>query len=394
MSRPFSLLLPALLLAACSSITPRAPEPAAPTAQCPCPTETPKPPPEKPLQESRWEDMTAWNAVTDADLLPSLDAFLAVCRSIARQETWKATCAAAKTADRTNLRAWFEANFTPWQLVNPDGNRTGLVTGYYEPVVKGSRTRSKGYSVPVFGPPDDLIDVELSELYPELKHMRLRGRIEGRKLVPYYSRAEWAKEEPRRAADALLWVDDPIDYFFLQIQGSGQVALEDGSRTRIGYADQNGHPYRSIGKWLIDQGELKAEQASMQGIKQWVKTHPVRVQELLNANPSLVFFRELPVEGSGPPGALGIPMVPERSIAVDPKVTPLGAPVWLATTRPLSDVPLNRLMVAMDTGGAIRGPVRADFYWGSGNEAGDNAGRTRQKGQMWALLPRGYAPKQ
>jgi membrane-bound lytic murein transglycosylase A len=346
------------------------------------------------MQEAKWADLPAWDAVTDADLQPSFDAFLGACRSIGRKETWQATCAVAKTAERANLRAWFEANFQPWQLVNPDGSRTGLVTGYYEPVVKGSRTRSKTYSVPVFGPPADLIDVELSELYPELKHLRLRGRIEGRKLVPYYSRSDWAKEEPRRTGDALLWVDDPIDYFFLQIQGSGQVALDDGRRTRIGYADQNGHPYRSIGKWLIDQGELKAEQASMQGIKQWVKTHPLRVQELLNANPSLVFFREMPVEGSGPPGALGLPMVPERSIAVDPRVTPLGAPVWLATTRPLSDVPLNRLMVALDTGGAIRGPVRADFYWGSGNEAGDNAGRTRQKGQMWVLLPQGYAPKQ
>ena len=162
---------------------------------------------------------------------------------------------------------------------------------------------------------------------------------------------------------------------------------------RIAYADQNGQPYRSIGKWLIDQGELKVEQTSLQGIKQWVKTHPQRMQELLNVNPSVVFFRELPVEGSGPPGALGLAMVPERGIAVDPRNTPLGAPVWLATTRPLSETPLNRLVLAMDTGGAIRGPVRADFYWGSGAEAGDQAGRMRQRGQMWALLPRGYAPK-
>lgn len=394
MSRLLSLLMPALVLTACSTVPPQSTAPASTTATCPCPVEAPKPPPEKPMQEAKWADLPAWDVVTDADLQPSFDAFVGACRSIGRKDPWQATCAAAKTAERTDLRAWFESHFQPWQLVNPDGSRTGLVTGYYEPVVKGSRTRSKAYSVPVFGPPSDLIDVELSELYPELKHLRLRGRIEGRKLVPYYSRADWAKEEPRRSADALLWVDDPIDYFFLQIQGSGQVALDDGRRTRIGYADQNGHPYRSIGKWLIDQGELKAEQASMQGIKQWVKTHPLRVQELLNNNPSLVFFREMPVEGSGPPGALGLPMVPERSIAVDPRVTPLGAPVWLATTRPLSDVPLNRLMVALDTGGAIRGPVRADFYWGSGNEAGDNAGRTRQKGQMWVLLPQGYAPKQ
>jgi membrane-bound lytic murein transglycosylase A len=222
--------------------------------------------------------------------------------------------------------------------------------------------------------------------------MRLRGRIAGRKLVPYYERAEWAAEESRRAGNAMLWLDDPVDYFFLQIQGSGQVVLDDGSRVRIGYADQNGHPYRSIGTWLIERGELKAHAASMQGIKAWAAANPQRLQELLNANPSLVFFRELKAEGSGPPGALGVPLAPERSIAVDPRHTPLGAPVWLATTQPNSTQPLIRLMLAQDTGGAIRGPVRADFYWGSGPEAGQLAGRMKQSGRMWVLLPAWHTP--
>jgi len=385
------LLLSALLLGACSGLAPK--PPAAATALCPCPEAVKPPPAEKPHQEAHWADLPGWDSASQEDLLPVFEGFLSTCRSLARQDTWAATCAAAPTADRSKLKMWFEANLQPWQLVNPDGSRSGLVTGYYEPVVKGSRQKTKVAEVPVFGVPKDLIMVDLGELYPELKSMRLRGRIEGRKLVPYYSRAEWSKQESQRQEDVLLWVDDPIDFFFLQIQGSGQVQLDDGSRIRIGYADQNGHPYRSIGKWLIDQGELKAEQASMQGIRNWVKTHPLRMQELLNANPSVVFFRELPVEGSGPPGAMGRPMIPERSIAVDPKTTPLGAPVWLATTRPLSDTPMNRLVLAMDTGGAIRGVVRADFYWGSGSEAGDNAGRMRQKGQMWILMPRSYAPK-
>ena len=276
-------------------------------------------------------------------------------------------------------------------MVNPDGGREGLVTGYYEPVLHGSRTRHAPYLYPVEGVPADLIDVELGDLYPELKHLRLRGRIEGRRLVPYYSREEWDKAQ--RNDDVLLWVDNAIDLFFMQIQGSGQIQLDDGSRIRVSYADQNGHPYRSIGRWLIDQGQLKPGQASMQGIKAWAKAHPKRQQQMLDANPSMVFFRELPLTGEGPPGALGVPLTPERSIAVDPKFTLLGAPVWLVTTYPDSERPLARLMQAQDTGGAIRGPVRADFYWGSGNTAGEQAGKMHQKGQMWVFLPRAYIPK-
>ncbi|MCK9284852.1 MAG: MltA domain-containing protein [Rhodocyclaceae bacterium] len=383
------LLLVFLLVAGCASQATRLPEPVA-IAPCACPMpEMPKPA-EKPLQPAEWSELPGWGG---EDLGAAFDGFLTTCHSLGRQELWEATCTAARSADRSDLRGWFEAWLRPWQLANPDGSREGLVTGYYEPVVNGSRRRSKAYPIPVFGPPEDMITVDLGSLYPELKHLKLRGRLDGRRLVPYYPRAEWARQEAQRANSALLWLDDPVDFFFLQIQGSGQVQLDDGSRVRIGYADQNGQPYRSIGKWLIEQGELRADQASMGGIKGWVKANPGRAQELLNNNPSVVFFRELPVEGSGPPGALGLPLLPERSIAVDPRITPLGAPVWLVTTRPLSEIPLQRLMLALDTGGAIRGPVRADFYWGSGADAGEHAGRMRQKGRMWALLPRTYAPK-
>lgn len=358
---------------------------------CPCPAcpvpELPKPP-AKPLQPARWDDLPGWR---DADLARSFAAFRDSCAVLARQAAWAVPCAATREADPANLRAWFEAQFEPWQLVNPDGSREGLVTGYYEPILNGSRERRKPYVIPVFGPPDDLITVDLSSQYPELKSMRLRGRLEGRKLIPYFSRNEWSRQETQRKESPLLWVDDAIDFFFMQIQGSGQIRFADGSRTRLAYADQNGHPYRSIGKWLIDQGELKAEQASMAGIKAWAKAHPQRQQEMLNANPSLVFFRETRVEGSGPPGAMNLPLTPEVSIAVDPRHTPLGTPVWLATTQPLSNEPLRRLMLAQDTGGAIRGPVRADFFWGSGPAAGDKAGRMRQTGQMWALMPRNNA---
>lgn len=360
--------------------------------QCPTiPGVEPVKPAEKPLQPVEWSEVTGWN---DDDLRPAFYAFVASCTRLERKSMWQNTCSAARTlAERepAALRAWFEASFRPWAATNPDGSRNGLVTGYYEPLLNGSRQRNGKSTVPVFGPPDDLIVVELADLYPELKHMRLRGRLEGRKLVPYYSRAELESRESKRSP--ILWVDDPIDFFFLQIQGSGQVRLPDGSRVRLNYADQNGHPYRSIGKWLLDQGQLKPGEASMQGIKAWASANPSRRNELLNTNPSVVFFREIAADGSGPPGALAVPLTPERSIAIDPRHIPLGAPVWLSTTRPNSEQALTRLMLAQDTGGAIRGVVRADFYWGTGDEAGAQAGKMRQQGRMWVLLPRDQKPE-
>lgn len=367
---------------------------------CPvCPFKEPVKPTAAPLEPVRWEALPDWpgrvSGQAGENLATGFETLLNSCRTLQRQVAWQPVCASARTLkerDNASLSAWFEKNLQPWQLVNPDGNREGLVTGYYEPVIKASRHKKKPYLYPIQSAPDDLIDVELGNLYPELKHMRLRGRIEGRKLVPYYSRAEWEKMESGQTSKTIAWSDDALDVFFMQIQGSGQVALDDGKRIRVGYADQNGHPYRSIGRWLIDQGELRSDQASMQGIRAWLKGHPQRMQELLDTNPSYVFFRELPLDSDGPPGAMGIPLTAERSIAVDPRFTPLGAPVWLSTQYPNSDRALTRLMVAQDTGGAIRGPVRADFFWGSGVEAGNQAGKMRQKGQMWVLLPLDYTP--
>ena len=386
-----------LVVAGCSGLPVQSDtraEPCLVPAACPvCPACVPAVPPrpaEKPLQAAEWSELPGWNEDDPGIVFAAL---VASCRNLERQAQWRPVCSSARALDDKNaaaLRAWFEAQFRPWALVNPDGSHNGLITGYYEPILKGSRSESRGYAYPVFGPPDDLIVVELADLYPELKHLRLRGRIEGRKLVPYYSRTEWTLQESKRSQEALVWVEDPIDLFFMQIQGSGQVQLADGRRVRLNYADQNGHPYRSIGRWLIERGELKAEQASMQGIKTWARANPSRLAEMLNANPSLVFFRELPVEGSGPQGAMGLALTPERSLAVDPRHVPLGAPIWLATSRPNSEQALTRLMLAQDTGGAIRGVVRADFYWGSGPEAGNHAGKMRQQGRMWVLMPRSY----
>jgi len=189
------------------------------------------------------------------------------------------------------------------------------------------------------------------------------------------------------AGQELCWVNDPVELFFLQIQGSGRILFEDGSRVMVNYAEQNGHPYRSIGKWLLDRGAMSRDQMSMQNIKAWARANPQLVGDLLSQNPSYVFFRELPADVASPPGALGVPLTPERSVAVDPRYTPLGAPVFLATTWPNSDRPLYRLMMAQDTGGAIKGPVRADFFWGLGDAAGIQAGRMKQPLRMWVLLP-------
>jgi membrane-bound lytic murein transglycosylase A len=196
------------------------------------------------------------------------------------------------------------------------------------------------------------------------------------------------------AGKELVWVDNPIDAFFLQVQGSGRVVIEPGGEIiRLAYADQNGHPYRSIGRYLVDRGELSLEQASMQGIKAWYLANPTRRDELLNANPSFVFFKEEKILDSskGPKGSLGVPLTPQRSIAIDPQFVPLGSPVFLSTTHPNTELPLRRLVLAQDTGGAIRNPVRADFFWGFGDQAGELAGRMKQSLFMWVLLPHSLA---
>jgi membrane-bound lytic murein transglycosylase A len=232
--------------------------------------------------------------------------------------------------------------------------------------------------------------VDLGSIYPELKNMRLRGKLVGNKVVPYPARAELAQSGVL-AGSELIWVDNPIDAFFLQVQGSGRVQIADTKETvRVAYADQNGHPYRSIGRYLVDKGELTMDQASAQGIKAWLAANPKRQQELLNANPGYVFFKEekLIDPRKGPKGALGVPLTPQRSVAVDPNYIPLGAPVFLSTTQPGSNAPLQRMVVAQDTGGAIKNAVRADFFWGFGAEAGEKAGRMKQRGMLWVLLPK------
>jgi membrane-bound lytic murein transglycosylase A len=365
-----------------------------------CPPATPAPAPASPvdyrgkLQPASWLDLPDWGRES---FRGALEAVARGCAVLEKQETGKAVCAGAQTlapaASEREIASFFELNFDPYQVVNADDTPAGMVTGYYEPLLHGSRARTPRFRFPIYSVPQDLLVVDLSSLYPDLKHRRLRGRVEANRVVPYFSRGDIDRDSGPLKGLELAWVDDPIELFFLHIQGSGQVELENGERMRVGYAEQNGHPFRSLGRLLIERGEIPAERASMQGIKDWARRNPRRVQEFLNANPSYVFFREMPRELIGPIGSLGVPLTAERSIAVDPRVVPLGVPVYLATTWPNTADPLNRLMVAQDTGGAIAGAVRADFYWGFGDAAGNLAGKMRQSGRMWVLLPKGYNPE-
>ncbi len=337
-----------------------------------------------------WRELPGWD---EDDPLALLKTFAISCQSLKYRSGWQAVCEEAATIETpAAARVFFERSFQPWALINEDGTEDGLITGYYVPDLDGSRQSSSRYPYPVYGRPDDLLVIDLSSVYPELGDYRLRGRLDGQRVVPYWERRDIDGFEQPLHGEELFWVGDPVELFFLQVQGSGRINLDDGSQVMVNYADQNGHPYRSIGALLLERGEMTRDQMSMQNIAAWGREHPVAVQELLNENPSYVFFRELDGEVCSPPGALGVPLTGRRSLAVDPRYIPLGAPVYVATRWPDRNEPLQQAMVAQDTGGAIKGRVRADFFWGIGDEAGALAGRMKYPGRLWLLLPLGMEP--
>jgi len=349
--------------------------------------------PYAPFAVSKWEMLPDWQTI---DLQQAWAAFWQSCNVLKGKTGWQSVCSRANELteqDNATLRSFFEEGFTPYQVFNADGSSEGLITGYYEPRLYGSRVKTERFKYPLYGVPDDLLIVDLSEVYPQLKDLRLRGRLEGNRVVPYYDRGEIDNGNAPLKGRELLWVDNAVDLFFLQIQGSGRIELSDGSLVKVGYAQQNGHPYTSIGRTLVDMGAFAIEQSSMQNIKLWAEQNPDKLDEVLAQNSSYVFFRELPANLSGPLGALGVPLTNEYSLAVDTRTIPLGAPVFLSTTYPNTTEPLNRLMLAQDTGGAIKGAVRGDFFWGFGDQAGAQAGRMKQVGQMWVLFPRGAEPE-
>ena len=382
------------------------------------PTTTPPPaaPPADKLifQPMTFATLTGWSA---ADVRPAYEAFAASCAKIAQRNDaepfggsaeygtvadWKPACTAAlNSADMTDAAAhgFFDRYFTPARATN-NGNEIGLFTGYYEPELNGSRKRTAKFQTPLLARPDDLVMVDLGAFRDNLKGERIAGRVDGSKLVPYAKRGDIVAGSLGARAKALVYVDDPVDAFFLQVQGSGRVKLADGSIIRVGYDGQNGYPYTGIGRLLIERGAIPKEQMSMQAIRAWLDAHPGEAHALMNENASYVFFKELPISNpnEGAPGSAGIPLKAEASLAVDTRFHGLGAPMWIEAHAPAGDaakpdVDFNRLVVAQDTGGAIRGPVRGDVYWGAGKTAESVAGRMAHKGKLYVLLPKTVAAK-
>ncbi len=364
------------LLASCAS--PPAPHPSAP----PPPTlERPATPPAAAavMQRPRarwvsadWAELPGWEADTTTELWPAL---LLGCDKPPLE--WARVCAdtrALPPASDASARAWLRQRLQPWRVESPEGSPDGLITGYFEPLVEARRVPGGAFRHALYGPPADLATRK-----------------------PYWTRQQIDTQRAAQASlqgGAFAYVADPLDALILQIQGSGRLNLTEAngrrSLVRVAFAGHNDLPYKSVGKWLIEQGELRADQASWPAIKAWARANPRRVNEMLWSNPRFVFFREepLPDPALGPRGAQNVPLTPGRSIAVDAQSVPYGTPVWLDTTEPLSNTPLRRLVMAQDTGSAITGAVRADYFWGWGDNAEQQAGRMKQPLRMWVLWPR------
>lgn len=347
------------------------------------------------LEESRFEKLEGWK---NDQLDQSITAFQKSCARILKNDPerqlhsdakwgtygdWQPACKTLVSQDIKDARSFYETYFTPHKIKGE-----GLFTGYYEPLLYGSRKRYGPYQTPLRARPDDLVMVNLGNFRDELKGQRIAGRVVGGNLKPYEDRIEIeAGALPQTQDVPLVYVDSPVDAFFLEIQGSGRIKLDTGEEIRLGYAGQNGHPYYAIGRELIQRGELTKETVSLQSIRAWLEENPDDAVQIMNTNPSYVFFHEL--EGDGPLGGEGLPLTPDRSLAIDRSLLAYGLPLWVDIPHPDKDTkPIRQLMVAQDTGGAIRGPVRGDYFWGHGKRAEHYAGIMKsQGGEYWALLP-------
>jgi membrane-bound lytic murein transglycosylase A len=298
-------------------------------------------------------------------------------------QDWTAPCDAARTWPDADAAGFFAAQFDAVAV----GDGKAFATGYYEPEIAGSRTRQLGYEIPIYRRPPDLIEADLGLFASEWKGKKIRGRVEGARLVPYPDRAAIEDGALKERGLEIGWAADAVEFFFLQVQGSGRLRLPDGQVMRIGYDGQNGRDYVGIGGLLRDRGLVEPGKSSMQGIMEWLRAHPDEGRALMRENKSFVFFREL--TGAGPVGALGLPVTARATVAADPAFVPLGAPVWLALDRPEA----SGLWVAQDTGGAIKGPNRFDTFWGAGDEARRIAGGMSGRGEAWLLLPKGVAAR-
>lgn len=390
-----------LVLAACAgraerpaTLPPAAPPPA-PPPQAPVPAPAPTAPPAA---------TRAIDAVVAAPLPPigplpgaqaALAAFRTSCPGLSRREDlsgltlreeWQTVCAAAATVAPGGETRFFNDQMVAVLVTGG----SGFATGYFEPEIAASRTRQPGYTVPLYRRPPDLIDVPLGDFAASLKGRTIRGRLEGNRLVPYAPRADIDAALAGKGLE-LAFAADRFEAFFLEIQGSGRLRLPDGSVMRIGYDGQNGRDYVAIGRLLIEQGKLERGKAGMAEILAWLRSHPDEAPAILNANPSKIFFREL--RGDGPIGAMGVAVTPRVSVAADPAFLPLGAPLLVETTLTRTGQRLVQMMVAQDTGGAIKGANRIDLFLGAGAEAAADAGAQSSPAQIMLLIPRAAAQR-
>lgn len=362
------------------------------------------------FRQVSFEQLPGWGS---SEVKQSLKTFQTSCRSFVRQDPervvgtdaidlkakdWQPACRAALAIHPITEKAakdFFQTWFAPVEFYDKKPVN-GLFTGYYLPLLKGSYTQSDAFNVPLYELPKNMVTVDLGLFIPELKNNKLVGRVEGNKLLPYYTREQINKGAITNNAKVLVWVNNPIDRLFLEIQGSGIVELEDGKRIYVGYDGQNGAPYTAIAAVLMKKGVMTKESASMQAIKKYLQDHPQEMEAVINQNKSFIFFRKLALNAAM--GSQGVALTPGYSLAVDRQWIPLGVPLWLSTTRPDAknpklSKPMQRLMIAQDTGGAIRGKVRGDVFWGGGNEATLIAGHMKNEGRYWLLLPRQVLPR-
>ncbi|MGJ3259781.1 MAG: murein transglycosylase A [Rhodospirillales bacterium] len=380
-----------LLIAGCADLGLPIPEPVSPPGQ----------PSALTLTKVEFDELEGWDGETFADVLPVL---IRSCDAIEKKDPkaalgsdermgtvadWKSICKDARIirpGNKIEAKYFFESRFVAY-TVGDRNEPTGLFTGYYEPELAGRWAPEAEYQIPIYSRPEDLVSIDLGQHRAELAGTQLAGRVVDNKLIPYYTRAEINGGALRGRELEVIWVADPIDAFFLHIQGSGRVRLPDGSTVRVGYAGRNGRRYTSIGRELVAMGAMPLDDVTAPAIRDWLRANPAAGTQLMNRNESYVFFRV--IEGEGPLGAQGVPLTAGRSLAIDRAFLPLGAPVWLDTTDPLADGgPLRRLLVTQDTGSAINGPVRGDVFWGFGETAARRAGLMKQRGRYYILLPK------
>ena len=318
------------------------------------------------------------NGFYDDDLDLALDVFKKACTKSRKKEQFKNVC--ENSLNFTSGKEFFTKNFTPKVLVSSSGDK-GLITGYYEPLLYGSREKTNFYKYPIYKTPKDLVTIKNKKKYPSFKNLKYKAKIKNGKYYPYDTRTQI---EQRNDLEVICYVNDLIDLFFLQVQGSGRVLLNSGELINVGYANQNGREYKSIGKKLIDDGYLKKEEVSLQTIKSFLNNNPKKIKEILDYNPSYVFFTQKEQTATG---SLNVPLVAKRNIAVDRRYIPLGMPVFIETSNPKTKESINKLVIAADTGGAIKGEIRADYFLGYGEEAMELAGLMKEKGRLFMLIP-------